>query len=345
MPRFSSWVFALIFGAIQPAYSACIDAGEAVCTSTACGEKFKVNSSSNIQVYRSYSLGKTHCAVTRAILVIHGRGGTGSDVFATMVDAAQVSGKLNNTLIIAPYFPDAKDGTQPLADSDLKWQRDVGSAATYDAAMGGVSVTPSQIGSFKIADDIILAIATSGRFPSLEFITVVGHSGGGQFTQRYAAVGNRQEPSAIRFHYVVANPSSYMYLDPKRPVSGFTTIFSVPSLPSCKYYNVYGYGLDDLHKNAYMSQLPASLIIDQYLPRKVTYLLGEQDTTTTNLDVSCYAQVEGLNRYTRGTAFSNYVTKYYPSATNHIRVAVPGVGHSASKMFKSAQGRTVLFAN
>jgi pimeloyl-ACP methyl ester carboxylesterase len=328
------------------AASACVESGEAVCASAACGAKFKINTTSNIQIYRSYSLTKTHCAVTRAIVVLHGRGGTGADIFSTLTSAAQLAGKTASTLIVAPFFPDTRDGTQALLASDLAWRRDSGSQATYDAAMGGISVAPTQVSAFKVVDDLVANIANSGRFPNLASITVAGHSGGGQFAQRYAAGGNRVSvPAAIRLHYVVANPSSYLYLDPKRPASGSMITFTIPSSTLCRWYNVYGYGLDDLVKNTYMNTLTPAQIVSRYTPRKVTYLLGALDTGTSNLDTSCYASAQGYNRYTRGTAYSNYLKKYFPSATNHVRVVVPNVGHTASGMFRSTQGLGVLFGN
>jgi hypothetical protein len=131
-----------------------------------------------------------------------------------------------------------------------------------------------------------------------------------------------------------------VYLNNQRPVGTSLTSFAVPPASGCPYYNEYGYGLDDL--NPYMSALGPAEIIDQYVARKVTYLLGSSDTGTDDLDVTCYANLQGQNRFERGTAYSNHVDQFFPQ-NQHDRLVVPGVAHSSTGMFNSAEGISVLF--
>src|SRR5262249_51528255 len=53
-------------------------------------------------------------------------------------------------------------------------------------------------------------------FPNLKLIVVTGHSAGGQFTHRYAAATHVEKQIRIPMRYVVANPSTYLYLDETR---------------------------------------------------------------------------------------------------------------------------------
>jgi pimeloyl-ACP methyl ester carboxylesterase len=52
------------------------------------------------------------------------------------------------------------------------------------------------------------------RYPRLELVTLVGHSSGGQAVQRYALTTKMAVEARVR--YVVANPSSFAYLNGER---------------------------------------------------------------------------------------------------------------------------------
>jgi hypothetical protein len=289
--------------------------------------------SGTLQIYRSHDLTKKSCDVRHAIVIVHGRDLNPSEYFGYATSAAKTKGRTKDTLIVSPRFREASSG------SDLYWDRDQGSEALYDWAMGGRSANGSKISAYAVMDDIIKRIATSGNFPNLKSVVIAGHSGGAQLTQRYA-IGGNPASSPLKFFYVTANPSSYAYLDKRRPLNGSTSVFAVPTSSSCRYFDEWGYGLDDL--NPYMQQFSYSTLVNRYAGRKVTYLLGDKDTSTSGIDTSCFANLEGKNRFIRGTAYANYISTYYPVA-QHAKVVVSGVGHSASGMFGSTQGRAALF--
>ena len=75
------------------------------------------------------------------------------------------------------------------------------------------------VSSFQVLDTFLSLLSDPIRFPNLDKITMVGHSAGGQSVQRYAF--STLLPPTLRpgltIRYVVANPSSYAYLDPRRP--------------------------------------------------------------------------------------------------------------------------------
>jgi hypothetical protein len=190
-------------------------------------------------------------------------------------------------------------------------------------------------------DRILETLADVSRFPDLASIVVTGHSAGGQYAHRYAA-GNRVEQTlvGISVRYIVANPSSYLYLGPERAVPNTSDVFHLPDRNACPEYNSWHYGLENL--NEYMSAVPLDDIAAQLVSRDVVYLLGEADSLSSSLDTSCAAMLQGAYRYVRGQTLFNYLEAYHPGHRHSVAV-VEGVGHSNSSMYSSEVGQAELF--
>jgi hypothetical protein len=117
-------------------------------------------------------------------------------------------------------------------------------------------------------------LADRNVFPNLIDVVLAGHPAGGQFVQRYAAANPERFPT----RYIVANPSSYLYMDKQRWTGGSLDQFTVPTIleqSRCPTYNRYRYGLEGL--NIYMQVVGESKIRSQYAERRVIYMLGEDD--------------------------------------------------------------------
>ena len=313
---------------------------EAACTNPdgTCTTPVAMTSTHSGWVHRTFPLGVPNAALTRAVIVLHGTNSNSGDYFSRMIRAADDEGVTEQTLIMTPTFLEAAE----LARVDELYWLD-GAGSSWER--GDPSSTPgtTAVSSFEVVDKLISIAADRTRFPNLDVIAVVGHSAGGQFVQRYAAGG--QAPSLHPDHgfvFVVANPSSFMYLDRLRPVSGSTTTFAIPST-TCRY-NDYRYGMD--YMNPYMDETAQPTIVEQYLQRFVVYLAGEldDDATDPTLDTSCRAMAQGPHRLARGTAYANYIERYYP-VNAHRLLLVPGVGHSSTDMFRSSEGRSVIFVD
>jgi hypothetical protein len=151
--------------------------------------------------------------------------------------------------------------------------------------------------------------------------------------QRYAAVNRVEEKLSVPVRYMIANPSSYLYLEPWRPVSDPAN--------GCPGYNKYKYGLVEL--SGYARTTGSGAIRRTYPKRKVTYLLGELDTKDSNdLDKTCPAMAQGENRMQRGVAYHKRFNETFNAS--HNLVIVPGCGHSADCMFRTEAAKKVLFA-
>ena len=78
-------------------------------------------------------------------------------------------------------------------------------------------------------------------------VVVFGNSAGGQFVNRYAAVGRGPDVLAargLRVRFVVANPSTYLYFGRERPVA----------VPDAAHVNDWRYGFD--HAPGYVDATP-----------------------------------------------------------------------------------------
>jgi hypothetical protein len=144
--------------------------------------------------------------------VAHGINRNAQNYFGSIERAATNIGVAETTIIVAPRFQIEKDERE---HHDAYWM-DSGRNPWKD---GGGSLAPAGLSSFKVMDEVLTALADNDRFPGLTRITLVGHSAGGQFTQRYAAGGRAPDTlRGVTIGYVTANPSSYLYLNSYRPI-------------------------------------------------------------------------------------------------------------------------------
>jgi pimeloyl-ACP methyl ester carboxylesterase len=269
--------------------------------------------------------------VTRALIVIHGAGRNAVSTFTGMMTAAGKAGVAQHTMVLAPDFK--ADGDKPASD-EARWSSD-------GWKEGDAAEKPSGVSSFTVLDKLVTTFSDRSRFPNLTHVTVVGHSAGAQFTQRYAAFGMAPNVTpGIAVNFVVANPSSYVYFDPARP-NGDGTRFSVPST-SCKYDD-YKYGLGG--RSGYVARLTPAQAFQQYASRRVTYLLGGADTVQNgDMDTGCAAALEGPNRLTRGAHYFTRIRQLAPNAP-HERIVVPSVAHDHYELFESPLASPVLFGS
>lgn len=282
-------------------------------------------------------------AIRRAIIVIHGTKRNATGYYQDMLTAAV--GKLHESIILAPHFLTEEDVDYHNLGNDVPFWTNRGWIQGDSSLSTPTNPRSATISSFAVINYILAKWADLNIFPNLQNVVLVGHSAGGQFINRYAAANQERFPT----RYIIANPSSYLYLDKQRRSSGTLNQFMIPGAfeqASCPTYNQYKYGLDGL--NPYMQAIGSDQIRAQYPQRRVVYLLGEEDNDPNHddLDLSCSAMLQGNHRFERGTIFYNYIQHYYGAALQgrHTKVTVPGVGHSAFDMFNSPQGIQQIFS-
>jgi hypothetical protein len=257
--------------------------------------------------------------VRRAVLVVHGLGRNAVGYFAALQRAAATAG--SPALLVGPHFLATTD---PGPADLLRWRS--------GDWMGGLpAVSPSRLSAFDVLDALLARLADRTRFPYLTDIVLIGHSAGAQLVQRYAAVG-RPAPAGVHLRLVVANPSSYLWFGPERPVP-----------PTCPGYNDWKFGLAG-GLPPYVKDTPAT-IEARYLSRDIVYLLGGNDTDPEqrDLDRSCGGMAQGPYRLARGEAFLASLKSRHPDMAPPSLHVIPGVAHQGAAMINSPCAVAALF--
>jgi hypothetical protein len=334
----------------------------APCTTatTACTEWFTSPAGpGRLLVYRSHSLTRPNSAITRAFILVHGAGRDADNYFRHALAAAFLAGTLENSIVISPRFAsnDGRSCRDSLAPGEANWG--CGGAGRWTA--GGAASGSAQLTSFDITDDLLRQLAKKELFPNLSAIVIAGHSAGGQFVNRYVMTNQVHEKLGVPVTYIVANPSSYAYLDSLRPsvsavprnVAALPPGYQLP-LPdnppppftrysdanSCTTYNDWPSGLKD--RSGYSARLTDDQLKKQLAARPVIYLLGGYDILPLfGFDGSCPAMAQGSTRFARGLAYNRYANERF--GAKHQAVPVPSCGHNGRCMFTSEEALALVY--
>ena len=322
---------------------------------------------SRVLVYRTFPFEKRNENVKRAFVFVHGINRDADNHFRTALAAAFLDNALDDTMIVAPHF--ASNSSMPgneigncrdsLAPNEANWICEAQRPDTWRS--GGSAIGGSKLSSFDFMDEILRRLANKEFFPNLKTIVVAGHSAGGQFVIRYAMLNRVNDSLGIPISYIVANPSSYAYVNTLRPEAStlttpagdgspgrpeLTNTSHVPVFSTyadanrCSGYDTWPYGLEG--RTGYGSSLTKEQISQQLVNRHVTYLLGEADVLPLGVfDTSCSAMAQGPTRLARGLAFQEYVKDVLHG--DHRVVVVPFCSHSQRCMFTSDVALHLMF--
>ncbi|PXW17664.1 alpha/beta fold hydrolase [Paraburkholderia caballeronis] len=281
--------------------------------------------------------------VGRAVILIHGRL-RNADAYYQLAHRARARAghDSTDTLLIVPQFLAQADvDAHRLPASTLRWE-------WTNWMGGGDALGPAPFSSFDVVDALLAVLADPVRFPALNEVVIAGHSGGGQVAQRYAVLARGEAPLVARgiaLRYVIANPSSYVYFDARRPDADGG--FSEYDAARCEHFNRWKYGLEDLPEYASVDGVAPSAhaLEDAYARRDVTVLLGSDDCDPAHpaLDRSCAAMAQGEHRLGRGQAYARYMRERHPEGLVHRTYEVAGAGHDADAVFGSPAGMAALF--
>lgn len=312
----------------------------AVCVTATpeCTERLPTGPDSLFTVlYRTHPLQVRNQEIRRAFILVHGQGRNADDYFRTAAASGFLAGALADTLIVSPRLA-SNDGAgcrDSLAPGEINQPCRGHSWRGGGPAQNGAAAT-----SFHVMDDLLLRLADKRVFPNLRSVTLAGHSAGGQFVHRYAAASKVLDTLGVPVRLVVSNPSSYLYLDGRRPdPQGKLTPFNAAACPA---FNRYLYGLEQ--RTGYSAEISDETLKQNLVRRAVVYLLGELDTEPlAGFDSSCPAMAQGKNRLERGVWYWESIRTEF--GARHELVKVPMCGHNARCVFTADAALKTVFSN
>jgi len=220
---------------------------------------------SHMPVMANLPLDQRHADITRAVIVMHGALRNAEASFTAIQRAATSAGDAaRHTLILAPQFLSEVDEVRYAIPLDVPvWSVDGWKDGDLSEIRRDDS-TDRRVSSFAVLDALLQTLSDREHWPSLGLVVLAGHSAGAQFVQRYAAAG--RAPAILSHHgiqtrFVVANPSSYLYFDDRRPVGHSFAPFVRTRCPTFDHYK---YGLE----------IPTPYIATQATPRCCSTMPG-----------------------------------------------------------------------
>jgi pimeloyl-ACP methyl ester carboxylesterase len=320
-------ILVLIALLLVPAGALAAPCSPAAISPAACAEWIVFGSGPNRSlVYTSAPLEVPNPEVRHALVIVHDFRRNAFDFFRTGMAGALLAGRLDDTLVVAPRFASHGEGgcDDDLAPDEVNWPCE---GVSWRA---GGTAADGKLTSFDFADEILRRLANKRVFPNLASIVVAGHSAGGQFVTRYEMANQVHDRLGVPVSYVVANPSSYAYPDPGRPVA----------TRGCFGYDQWPYGLQ--HRTGYAAGESVEALRRQLAGRPTTYLLGTLDVLRNEgFDGSCSAMAQGATRLARGKAFAAHIRRRL--GAKPTVVLVPLCGHNARCMLTADPALPVLF--
>ncbi len=305
----------------------------------------KNKSAFSIPYSSNHSITKADKKIKHLVIYIHGASRNGVDYFEWGENAVKTANKMEEILLISPQFTSEQDlKDHDLDDKHLFWVKNNWRSGDESVSSNARRMTES-FSSYALIDSMIAHICKKELFPNLTKITVIGHSAGGQFIQRYS--GMTPMPNVLKqykFKFIAMNPSSYVYFDDRRPLKTSTGLtFIRPDTIGCSDFNDYPKGFEKL--NPYSSKIGQETIRKQFLSRDIVFLLGgnDVDMNDTNLDKTCSGNLQGRFRLERGQFFYEYIQTFTKNGKIHVMEVVPNVAHSGEKMINNDIAKKYLF--
>ncbi len=255
-----------------------------------------------------------------------------------------------NTMVISP----AMIGRRHVEDNPGRYENGHYPYWGSGWRAGADSQTEPPVSNFDLLDAMVLYVADN--FPNVKSIVHAGHSAGGQVVSRYSVGTTAYDElleRGIYARYIISNPSSFLYLDTRRPdfetgegFIDYSDEVPVVNGEECERFNNYGYGFDgDVVE--YMTRRPVEVMVEEFKERDVFMLQGleDNDPEGSALDRSCPAMMQGSHRLERGLWYYEYMGELYgpEGFGNKFIETVPDVGHDNALMFGSEEGKRIIF--
>ena len=235
-------------------------------------------------------------------------------------------------LVIAPDFNFKND--EGVLSTDAFWNSTkpwgdwrIGAESDPECCGNSNANSTSTISSFEVLDQMFGVLTNTQLYPNIDKISFVGHSAGGQMVHRYAMLSQLAAKydagkGTADLEFIVANPSSYVYLtdyrykyncgncecssekcvcDQNCTQPAGLTVPDESGVCMDNKYNDWPYGLGMFSDGSqysipYAIRAPCNTA-RIYRERSVTYLVGQNDTCNTDLPTcspDCWKREEYL---------------------------------------------------
>ena len=201
----------------------------------------------NIPLYTEYE------QIERLVINCHGSPPSPDEFFKTAYEqlASYGSNCLRTSLIVAPWFYSKATITTDWLDNMIFFAGEQSSGASNSML---IDETQINLSAFDYLDQIIDYVLSSGDFPNVKEVWVMGMSAGGRLMQRYSMLNAVQNNyPTIDFKYVCKAIPDYLH----------------PNEEALSTSEIQSY----LERN----ELSPENVIEQYKTRKILYITGTKD--------------------------------------------------------------------
>ena len=268
-----------------------------------------------------------------AVIFVHGLSKKPRDQSPTLKALIRKDPRARKVVFAMPAYFSPKNCPPALKGRIALWD-----IKKHDWRRGDPSFGEVKVGSFEVIDRIYESFSDRARYPKLKHILLCGFSAGGQVVNRYVAVGKFKRCDHLDYSFAVGAPSTYLYLDGRRPAADGAFRAPDPAVPE---YDSWHLGLDE--RNAYAGKPSREEILANFASRPTLYLCGEGDVLARGLAASPGAMTQGENRYKRFLNYRRYIA-LFPEWDKQCRfVSVPKYGHVWSKVCAAPEFLKLIF--
>lgn len=268
-----------------------------------------------------------------AVIFVHGLLARTKDLTPGLAQLIRDDPRAAKVIFVQPAFVTAKSCPPEFRGKIAEWD-----LKKHDWRCGDPSIGDSGVSSYAVLDRICELLSERDRYPKLKHILFCGFSAGGQVINRYVAVGRPVRREHLDHSFVVGGPSTYLYVDGRRPAADGE--FRVPE-PEVPEYDDWHFGLRG--RNAYASSLSEKEIMENFATRPTLYLCGDRDVGKRGLASSVGAMTQGENRYRRFLNYQRYIALFPEWAKASRFVVVPEIGHNTNRVFAAPEFLRLVF--
>lgn len=286
--------------------------------------------------------------IRRIVIVVHDDNRDADETLrqAKILAGPSASGRLANTMIVAPLFSLVADRTRfkPMLTDGVKH---VAAWKAADWWQGAETETADndgrRVSSMTAMDLLLLVLTDKKRFPELRQLVVAGYGRGADFVHRYALFSRAQDvlsETSLKPHYVLFAPLSYVYLTDNRPSR--SGVFATPKdVKACPGWQDYPYGLEQ--PNSYTRLTAGNVARQNYISRQVTTLVGGEDIDVG--DKNCAALLQGRDIKERAENYDAFMKNGFGEVPTQKLLLLPSVGNDPMALVTSSCGASLLFAD